>query len=680
MNRRLYILLILITSFTPLLGQSNTVLNLETQLSGLEDPLLSDSARMKRLLHLIDEYGFNNVDTSIFLTQKAYDLAVNMENDVYQAITSEKLAVFYNIQSNYRQALKYDLENLRLARKMKDLTWIVSALNNIGEDYYDLDLFNDAFEYYQTSLKEAEKSGDTLAVAISTYNIGRVLKSMGQLEKAMEYIENSLKMSRRIGDKEGTAYSYHDIGEILILEGQYEKALEKLNEALLVCRELSITVLEPQIMHKLAQAYEKSEKFQMALQYHDSAQVLYEKVEGRIGIAEAELGKGIVYVKVPNYEKAIKSLNHSLEMAESLDSRELMIKCYLELSNYYEHRKMFETSLDYYKKYKALQDSLFGEKKSEQFAQIQIKYETANKDIEIAYLNQKEEQRNNQLKNEEFFRNILVVILAFTAVLLITLYRSGVRRKKINMLLIKHQEEMEEQSREMASLLAMKDKFFSILSHDLRSPINALVGILTIIDSGHITQEELREHTKVLKARLENAKKLLGNLLDWAMVQMDELTIQNETLDLKELVEENITFFRETNDKHIQFFNKIDEEEQVRTDRNMLDLVIRNLISNAIKFTEASGFVEITAEDKSNDWLYVRVTDNGIGMSEEQVTHLFDKSGLHTTRGTENEEGTGLGLKLCKEFIERMGGELLVESKENEGTTFTFTVKKEPLF
>ncbi|UII26506.1 tetratricopeptide repeat-containing sensor histidine kinase [Fulvivirga maritima] len=676
MNRGLLILTILFGFLACAKGQSNKIKE-NKFLDPVRQTHNPDSSKMEALFKLVYEYDLDNIDTSIYLANKIRKLAIASNSLMYQAEADVKLAYYYNVQSQYQKALKLDLEALKLFEKLGDGESMMMCLNNIGEDYFDLDLFSDAYDYYQQSLRKAREEENKLYIAISTYNIGRVLKAMGQLEKAMEYIQNSLELSRVINDSEGIAYSYHDIGEILILESEYKQALVKLHEALKVSRRLSLKVLTPKIMHKIAIAHENLKEFKQALHYHDSSMAIYQTINNKSGMAEAFLGKGVVYRKMSSYDKANSLLNRSLEMSDNIQDRDLMIEGYHELSLLYERRRLFEQSLNYYKKYKALQDSLFGEKRSEQFAQIQLKYETANKDMEIAFLSQQEEQQKRQLENEEFFRNILVVILAFTAVLLITLYRSSLRRKKINRLLLQHQQEMEEQSREMSGLLAMKDKFFSILSHDLRSPINAIIGILDMVESGYVTQEELLQLTKSLKLRLLSTKKLLGNLMDWALIQMNEITIKEEDIDLHQLAAENINFFRDTNDKNIQFINSIPEGTVVHTDRNMLDLIIRNLASNAMKFTEEEGLVELACQDKDQEWLILKVIDNGIGMSQEQQNILFtNASGLHTTRGTANEEGTGLGLKLCKEFVERMGGDIWVESEEGKGTTFLFTVKK----
>jgi signal transduction histidine kinase len=243
------------------------------------------------------------------------------------------------------------------------------------------------------------------------------------------------------------------------------------------------------------------------------------------------------------------------------------------------------------------------------------------------------------------------------------------------MLLLQHQDEMEKRSEELERLNQVKDKFFSIISHDLRSPINALAGLLDLIDKGAIKPEEMHKHTKELKVRFNHTRTLLNNLLDWTLLQMDKLNLQAAKINLYRLVEENIQLLGSVQDKKISMINEVPENAIGFADSNTINLVIRNLITNAIKFTNDGGRVVIAAREQGREWI-VSVSDNGVGMKAEIMSMLFDKTAPYTTRGTANEKGTGLGLILCKEFVEKNGGRIWVESAEDKGSTFYFTLPK----
>jgi signal transduction histidine kinase len=234
---------------------------------------------------------------------------------------------------------------------------------------------------------------------------------------------------------------------------------------------------------------------------------------------------------------------------------------------------------------------------------------------------------------------------------------------------------MEKRSEELERLNQVKDKFFSIISHDLRSPINALSGLLDLLDKGAVKPEELTNHVKELKTRFNHTRTLLNNLLDWTLLQMDKLNLQPTRIDLRKIVDENIQLLGAVQTKQISLVNEIPLNAIAFADSNTINLVIRNLMTNAIKFTNDGGSVTLGAVERTGEWV-VSVSDNGIGINADVLKILFDKTAPYTTRGTANEKGTGLGLILCKEFVEKNGGRIWVESEVGKGSKFTFTIPK----
>jgi signal transduction histidine kinase len=234
---------------------------------------------------------------------------------------------------------------------------------------------------------------------------------------------------------------------------------------------------------------------------------------------------------------------------------------------------------------------------------------------------------------------------------------------------------MERRSEELEKLNQVKDKFFSIISHDLRSPINALAGLIDLMDKGAVKQDEMPAHLKELKTRFNHTRTLLNNLLDWTLLQMDKINLQPVTINVHNIVNENIQLLSSLHSKNLDIRNEVSSSLLGHADSNTINLVIRNLITNAIKFTNDGGIITIQGKVEGNN-LLVSVMDNGIGIKPEIKKMLFDKTAPYTTRGTANEKGTGLGLILCKEFVEKNGGQIWVESEEGKGSTFYFTIPK----
>jgi signal transduction histidine kinase len=382
-----------------------------------------------------------------------------------------------------------------------------------------------------------------------------------------------------------------------------------------------------------------------------------------------------VYQRQQRHEDALEAVSKSLSQAQKLNARILEIQCFNQLSSLWEMKGDFKKSLAYYKRFKQLEDTLFSQDMQAKLLRDQIRFETESKDSQIAKLSLQQESTEGALKRKDFVQNILVVVMALSGILLISVYRSGQRRRQINELLLRHQKETEKRSEELERLNQVKDKFFSIISHDLRSPINALSGLLDLLDKGAVSPQELPKHIKELKTRFNHTRALLNNLLDWTLLQMDKLNLQKGKIDLKKLVDENIQLLGDTPGKEIQLINDVNPNTIGYADSNTINLVIRNLITNAIKFTNDKGEVRVNAVPQGNEWV-VSVKDNGVGMAIEVLRILFDKTAPYTTRGTANEKGTGLGLILCKEFVEKNGGRIWVESAEDYGSTFYFTLPK----
>jgi signal transduction histidine kinase len=404
---------------------------------------------------------------------------------------------------------------------------------------------------------------------------------------------------------------------------------------------------------------------------------LHNLTNDQFGAAEVELGRGIVFTEERRYDEALEKVEGSLNIAKELNARVLEIKCFKQLSTLWELKGDYYKSLGYYKQYKQMEDTLFSQEMQGKLLRDQLRFETESRDSRIAFLSELQVLQRGELKKQEFIRNILVVVMALSGILLLSVYRSGRRRRQINMLLLKHQEETEKRSEELERLNQVKDKFFSIISHDLRSPINALSGLLDLLDKGAVTEEELPKHIRELKARFNHTRTLLNNLLDWTLLQMDKLNLQASKIKVYDIIEENIQLLSSVQDKDVKLTNEVPPDTIGYADSNTINLVIRNLMTNAIKFTNDGGEVKIQAKDSGNEWT-IEVSDNGVGMNADVLKMLFDKTAPYTTRGTANEKGTGLGLILCKEFVEKNGGKIWVESEEEKGSTFYFTLPKNP--
>lgn len=242
-----------------------------------------------------------------------------------------------------------------------------------------------------------------------------------------------------------------------------------------------------------------------------------------------------------------------------------------------------------------------------------------------------------------------------------------------------------ESNENLKSINNIKDKFFSIISHDLKSPFQSLLSSTELLakEIGNLSKEEVVLFSKGLNDNLKNLYNLLKNLLNWSLMQRNMLDYKPVNLNLFKIVNKKIVITNQSAiKKNISITNNVDTETMVFADDNMLRSVVQNLITNAIKFTNPGGRIIVSSVEK-DDFVEVSVQDTGIGIEPEKVLQIFDFSSLTTTNGTTGEKGTGLGLPLCKEFIEKNGGKIWVESDSGNlphgksgGSKFYFTLPK----
>ncbi len=240
---------------------------------------------------------------------------------------------------------------------------------------------------------------------------------------------------------------------------------------------------------------------------------------------------------------------------------------------------------------------------------------------------------------------------------------------------------IEESEQKLLELNAQKDKFFSIISHDLKSPFIALLGYSEILieDFKNLTQEELFEFITSINKASKNVYNLLENLLEWSRIQTGRSEFIPEFFNVFKTAQSVVELMDCTaKQKNIKLVNTIDFKSTVYGDENMINTVLRNLVSNAIKFTRENGEV-IIASESNDDYFTVSVSDTGIGMSDSDIEKLFRIDVHHTTIGTNKEKGTGVGLILCKELILKNNGNIWVESELKKGSRFNFSLPKKIL-
>ena len=243
----------------------------------------------------------------------------------------------------------------------------------------------------------------------------------------------------------------------------------------------------------------------------------------------------------------------------------------------------------------------------------------------------------------------------------------------------KEKEEIEEKKSWLEKMNATKDQFFSIIAHDLKNPFNTIIGLseLLVYRYDKYSNEKVKEFIRQIHTHSSSAYNLLDNLLQWARSQTGRLEVSHQKLNIERLIEENVSLLKnKATQKEIEIELIPKRVPEVYADENMINTVLRNLLTNAIKFTPQKGRIQVQADDHDKSYIKISVKDNGMGIDKENIPKIFDLTSHFTTRGTDSEEGTGLGMVLCKDFVEKNHGTIWVESEKKKGSTFYFTLPK----
>ncbi|MEO8173834.1 MAG: HAMP domain-containing sensor histidine kinase, partial [Sediminibacterium sp.] len=322
-------------------------------------------------------------------------------------------------------------------------------------------------------------------------------------------------------------------------------------------------------------------------------------------------------------------------------------------------------------KEKTLQRLTFLQKQAELESQKKLQANQLIQEQQKADFEKRTSDQQIKVQNVQLLSNKrLSVFLAAMAVIVfaVALFIFNSRQKTVKL-----NRTISEQKQSLEELVAVKDKIFSVVSHDMRTPVNNIIAFSSLLEDGEIEQERLALYVDQIKGTLEHTSSLMENMLNWAASQMQGFTPVIEDVNVLPIIQNALNgSVQATQKKKISAENHISKDLLVKGDRNMIELIIRNLLSNAIKFSKPGGVVSLTVNDEKNR-VIVSVRDNGVGMKEEKVAFINSAStgSVQSTMGTGKEKGTGLGLMLCKHFAALMNGSIYVESKVGEGSVFS---------
>lgn len=627
-------------------------------------------------LNLANAYSRQKPDSSIKYALLALDFFNNKPNLKSEILYN--IGLNYNFQSNYDKAFYYYKKSLEIREKIKDSIGIGECYYRLGNLSIIRGNFENALDYCYKSIEILKNKNDKIALAYAYNYLGIVLYITGDLKKAEEQMFKTLDNANKIKDSGNIALANEHLAILFIKKNDLKKAKEFVDKSLEIREKLNDNAGLAGSYENLAIINRLLKNYKEAISYYNKSISLKKELNSIRGIASSYLGIGVTYLELGDVNKAIEFMNKSLELRKSLNDKRGIISSYQRLSEAYEKLNDYKKAFEYLKLNKIYSDSLYNERTTRIVTELKEKYDAIEKEKEIEKLN----IENEYYKTRINFFILITVLLAGLIVATLLAYNSKrklfsfTKKQRDDYLFRKN--ELEELNKQLKEHIEAKEKIYSIIGHDLRSPFQGIMGAVDLLETDfhNLSDLEKLHFIKGIKEVTNNTFRLLENLLEWSKFQTNKINFDPEQINLYLEINKTIKYLEPSaNNKKIKIINEIENSIKIFADKNMLTSIVRNLISNAIKFTNAGGIIKIYTKNYESE-IEIFVEDNGIGMDKNLIENLFTLNNSITRKGTKNEKGAGLGLLLCKEMVEKHNGKIKVESEVGKGTVFSFTLSK----
>ncbi|MFO7864975.1 MAG: tetratricopeptide repeat protein [Salinivirgaceae bacterium] len=612
----------------------------------------------------------------------------SINNDTLE---SKILGLFSHLQKN----IGNDTLGLRkfLSRlSKKQMERYLVTVDELGRYFYAKQNYPKALSYFKKTILFAQNTNNNKAEANALFQIGMVFKEQYNNTKSKEYLQKALSIYEDENMPDGIMKTCNELGRAALSENNTQIAMTYFNRAIALAKETGSVKSKLIAYHSLSELMQKRGSMQEANTYLKKALKIAEQHhKEKTPVLFLDLAK--LSEREHKTQQAIAYYKNSIAKAEQHANQQILIEALERLGAVYQKQGKYQLSASCYSranhKTQVLQEKL----SSEETARYEARYSLMQKEQEIELLDRDRKLRDAKLHNEQLRSAIYLYSLILLALLVIVLSYHIVTHIKKNRLLSYQNAKINEQNEELNQInqqlsqsenklmhaLATKNKLFAIIGHDLKSPLLDIKNLLFVlkVNPQQLSPEQIKKHSMKIENQLSNLLELLNNLLNWGMAERNTIGYNPEMVDIISVVEKTISIFEgQLQMKKIGIEKIIPQTLKWHTDYNMIEFVLRNLISNAIKFSYREGTITLAIAEDFNS-LIISVEDVGIGMNEKQKDNLFIQTTGKIRRGTDNEKGTGLGMALTYDFVRQMNGTIRVESKPEKGTKIVVTLEKQ---
>lgn len=562
------------------------------------------------------------------------------------------------VASNYNKAIQFFSESLLLAKSEKDGLKIGDSYIGIGIGYDKSGDYQKALSNFFDALKAYESINNVKKQAGTLKNIGNTFRTINTYNKSEQYLRLAFQKYKQANDTAGLAKLTNDLGLLHMNLKNFDTAIVYFKKIATEFKAVATTDLTANALNNLGICYSAIHDYVSSEKSYKEALIYMRALGSAYGQAMILANLGELYLNKKQYQQSLNYSKQAIKIAQGIGSTELISTSYQNLATAYRRLGEYKQSNFYLDSLLAIKDTLFEEKTARSYAELETKYQNEKKQKEILLLKKDNSIKDLELSNQRRTRNFLLLTLALILVIAALILRSYFVNKRLNTALNIANNKLNEANQSKVKLL-------SILTHDLRTPISSLFNFIQLQRSSpdRFSPEQQVKYNQRINDTAENVLSAMEDVLIWSKGQMESFQPSIEPIEMTSFCEEMIELnSTAASNKNIAISFGCSKNTFLSTDLNFLKIAVRNLISNAIKFTPPNGAVTLTVE-KEADQVTLKVKDNGPGISNEQIQNIFNWNSIRS-------DTSGLGLRLAKEFTEKLNGKISVFSEIGKGTEF----------
>ena len=641
-----------------------------------------DSTKVNTSIRLIKSlYNSKEFDKALQYIHQSEKLSSSLQYNKGTAEIKYYKALIYSQNDDYFNALDNYNKSLNLFSELGDSLGIAKVNNSLGLVEIKRGNYNKGLRHSLSAIGIFERKGLNEELSLAYNNLAEAYLNTNQIDKSLEFNEKALQVRERLRDSSGIKLSTKNIADLYALRNEHRKSIEYYEKTLGLLNPEIDQVMRGEILPSLGEQYMQFNEFKTATPFLLEGLEYNRSINNQKGILKSLNNIANLNMQVGNYRTAIRQLNEAFGLTNEVNDKEELLKHYSLRRQLDSIRGNYKNAYNWQQQYYQLKSEIDKER-----AIPVVIDELIDSDPTTVTPTKIDEQGNLVVDHKELskFKWIAYILSALLAILIVifisVLANKRGQNEKLSTLLDKNKQIKLElkNSVELANQLEesnhVKDRLFSIVSHDLKDSITSIKAFLDLLKEDSISEDEFNELIPELSDNADNASALLLNLLNWSKSQMQNLEPKPESFNIQEIFQEKMQLI----EKKVQKKRVVMLDESVKdfvyADRSMVEIIIQNLLANAVKFSRIGDVITLSNRERNGDIL-ICIEDTGVGISKENQDKIFGSAGF-TTRGTNDEKGTGLGLSIVKQLVELNKGKIWVESEVGLGSKFFVELPK----